>query len=161
MSLAVAVVAVLALGVTPAADIGMADTHADADDDDGDDDDVVPVDAVPVSSPVSSPDDREALVKWGGGLGYEDATWEPVGWVASAPGGDAAMRAYRAVQARREIKAAAARGVKDGSTIQSVEDDADLAPSRELYGNDGDVLRGYQRDGVRWMAHNLVVRERG
>ena len=128
---------------------------------DSDDDDVVPVDAVPVSSPVSSPDDREALVKWGGGLGYEDATWEPVGWVASAPGGDAAMRAYRAVQARREIKAAAARGVKDGSTIQSVEDDADLAPSRELYGNDGDVLRGYQRDGVRWMAHNLVVRERG
>ena len=23
------------------------------------------------------------------------------------------------------------------------------------------MLRGYQKEGVRWMAHNLVVRERG
>ena len=110
---------------------------------------------------TSSPERREALVRWGGGLGYEDATWEPVEWVESRSDGDVALRAYGAVQARREEKLDAARRARGESTIQSVEADAELTPSREWYGSEGDVLRGYQKEGVRWMAHNLVVRERG
>ena len=74
-----------------------------------------------------------------------DATWEPVEWVESRSDGDVALRAYGAVQARREEKLDAARRARGESTIQSVEADAELTPSREGTGARATCCGGTRR----------------
>lgn len=102
-------------------------------------------------------DEREALVKWGGGLGYEDVTWEREAQVSSYPGGAAGLERFAEVQSRRVSKAAAAAR-RDTVTVPN---DHQHPTVREWYGCEGNVLRAYQQEGVRWMAHNLLSAGRG
>ena len=68
-----------------------------------------------------------------------------------------AMTRYEEVLSHRALKvAAAASGVASSPVSEE-----DHPPSREWYGGEGNVLRKYQREGVRWMAHNLLFANRG
>ena len=100
-------------------------------------------------------EDGEALVRWGGGLGYDETTWESEEWVRTNAAN--AMTRYEEVLSRRALKVAAAAA---GVASSPVSED-DHPPSREWYGGEGNVLRKYQREGVRWMAHNLLSANRG
>ena len=92
----------------------------------------------------------EVLVRWGGGLGCEEATWEPESWVRTNAA--AQMAQFEEVTFQRVAKATLATAAIAENPIA----EEDLPPTREWYGCEGNVLRGYQREGVRWMAHNLL-----
>ena len=98
----------------------------------------------------------EALVKWGGGLGYDETTWESQAWVRTNAATATARHEEVLSRRARKVAAAAAR-VAAASPVS----EEDHPPSREWYGSEGNVLRKYQREGVRWMAHNLLVAGRG
>lgn len=97
----------------------------------------------------------EVLVRWGGGLGCEEATWEPESWVRTNAA--AQMAQFEEVTFQRVAKATLATAAIAENPIA----EEDLPPTREWYGCEGNVLRGYQREGVRWMAHNLLSGNRG
>ena len=107
--------------------------------------------------------DASALVRWGGGLGCEEATWEPLAWVRE--NASAALASHEAVLARVPAKLAARAAFAEKRATQSADladlDEGAVPETRDWYGGEANVLRGYQREGVRWMAHNLVAAERG
>jgi len=126
----------------------------------------VPRDCVRVASVLAvrggSEGTQSALVKWGS-CGYEDATWEAAAWVAAGttPGGTAALARFQEVESRRGIKAAASAAAAAAGVASAAPSEEEHPVVREWYGGEGNVLRGYQREGVRWMAHNLLTAGRG
>ena len=100
-------------------------------------------------------DGGEMLVRWGGGLGYDEATWETEEWVRTNAA--SAFARYEEVLSRCVEKVAASTTRIASSPVS----EEDHPPSREWYGGEANVLRKYQREGVRWMAHNLLSANRG
>ena len=112
-----------------------------------------------VFSQFEEGDKSLVCVKWER-LGYDDTTWEDIGFVRDRlEGGRAALERFERVQALATV-------ASERQAILDTETDEDIASAWksyksdavcDLYGGEGDSreLRSYQKEGVKWMAFNF------